>query len=219
MKSKSAGIGVSLVLAALGGALGAETLRNHFDTDSIMRPPGFFDFAVLGAPGAARWLILSDRNPPSAPNCLSQTGSTRPADSIAVALRRNQVFQDGTVATFVKRGAGRSGLLLRMADEKNFLVLLADTGTGETVLWSYQEGKPAELGRGRAPFERGWEELGVTATGPKLTVLFNDQKLFEAADPRPVAGRTGLATAGPGEARFDEFLIDPADASPPAVSG
>lgn len=215
MKSKTALLGVSLLLTAHAGALAQETLRNHFDSDSIMRAPGFFDFAVLGAPGAARWLILSDRNPPSAPNCLSQTERARPADSIAVALRRNQLFQDGTITTFVQRGGGRSGLLLRMADEKNFLVLLADTGTGETVLWSYQDGKPSELGRGRAAFDRGWEEVGVTALGPKLAVLFNGQKLFEAADPRPAAGRTGLATAGPGEARFDEFSIAPADTPRP----
>ncbi len=210
-KSKTALFGMSLVLVALAGTLAAEALRNHFDSDAIMRPPGFFDFAVLGAPGAARWLILSDRNPPSAPNCLSQTESARPADSIAVALRRNQVFQDGTVTTFVKRGANRAGLLVRMADEKNFLVLLSDTGTGETVLWSYRDGKPSELGRGRAAFDRGWEELGLTASGPKVEALFNGRKLFEASDPGPAAGRTGLATAGPGEARFDEFSIEPAD--------
>ena len=46
----------------------------------------------------------------------------------------------------------------------------------------------------------------MTASGPKLSVLFNGQKLFEAVDPRPAAGRTGLAAAGPGDARFDEFL-------------
>jgi hypothetical protein len=48
----------------------------------------------------------------------------------------------------------------------------------------------------------------VTALGPELSVLFNDQKLFGARDPKPVSGRTGLATAGPGEASFDEFLIE-----------
>ncbi len=216
MKTKTAPVAASLLLAALASAaLPAETLRNHFDTDGIMRPPGFFDFAVLGAPGAARWLILSDLNPPSAPNCVSQTEAARPTDSIAAALRRNQVFQDGAMSTFVKRGPGRAGLLLRTVDEKNFLVVLADTGTGEAVLWSYRDGKPSELGRGRSPFERGWEKLGVTASGPKVAVLVNDQKLFEAADPRPAAGRTGLATAGPGSARFDEFVIEAADARKP----
>jgi hypothetical protein len=42
-------------------------------------------------------------------------------------------------------------------------------------------------------------------------VLFNDEKLFEAKDPKPATGKTGLAAAGPGEASFDEFVIESAD--------
>ena len=40
-----------------------------------------------------------------------------------------------------------------------------------------------------------------------MTVSVNDQKLFDARDPGPAAGRAGVATAGPGEASFDEVLI------------
>ena len=60
-------------------------------------------------------------------------------------------FQDGTVSTFVKKGAAREGLILRYQDEKNFLVLLVDAVTGEAVLSSYVGGKAAELGRGTRP--------------------------------------------------------------------
>jgi|GEM_PF-1495656 hypothetical protein len=191
----------------------AEKIRNHFDTDSMMRPPGFFDLVVLGAPGAAageaRWLVLVDKNPPSAPNKLAQVNARRPDDSIAAALRRNVSFQDGTVSTFVKKDAGREGLILRMKDDKNFLVLLV-AASGDVVLSAYANGKPTELGRGHKPLERPWEEYSVKAEGPQLTVFFNDEKLFEARDPHPVAGRTGLAAVGPGEASFDEFVIDPA---------
>ncbi|HEY1435304.1 MAG TPA: hypothetical protein VGG65_08000 [Thermoanaerobaculia bacterium] len=199
----------ALAAAALAAVpLTAETVRNHFDTDSPMRVPGFFDFFVLGQPGPARWLILTDLNPPSAPNKLSQVEAKRPADSIAAAVRRNYVFQDGSVSTYVKRGGSRAGLLLRMADEKNFLVLLVDAGSGDAVLTSYRDGKAAELGRGRAPLSREWEKFAVTAKGPSLTVLFNDQKIFEAADPKPATGKTGLAAAGPGDASFDEFILE-----------
>ena len=203
-----------LALAAILAAtapLRAEKVRNHFDADGVMRPPGFFDPVVLGAPGPARWLILTDLNPPSTSNCLVQTDAARPADSIAAAVRRNYSFRDGAVSTFVKRGLGRGGLLLRMADEKNFLVLLVDTTSGEAVLSRFQDGKPAELGRGKASLAQGWEKFGVTAAGSALSVFFGDQKMFDAVDPRPVAGRTGLATAGPGETRFDEFILEPAD--------
>lgn len=189
----------------------AEKVRNHFDSDSVMRPPGFFDLTVLGAPGPARWLILTDLNPPSAPNRLVQVETSRPADSIAAALRRNYTFQDGTVSTFVKQGSGRGGLILRMKNEKNFLVLLIDP-SGDVVLSSYRDGAAKELGRGRAVIARPWEKLSATAAGLDVSVFFNDQKLFDARDPMPVSGRTGLASAGPGQASFDEFIIETADA-------
>jgi hypothetical protein len=202
-------------ILSAAAALAGDGVRNHFDTDTAGRPPGFFDLVVVGAPGPARWLILTDLNPPSAPNRLSQVNQGRPVDSIAAAIRRSYVFQDGTVSTFVKRGAGLEGLILRMADEKNFLVLLVDSGSGETVLSAYRDGKATELGRGHARMERGWEKFSVVAAGPTLTVSFNDEKLFEAKDPKPATGKTGLAAAGPGEASFDEFVLESADGPKP----
>jgi len=202
------------ILAATA-ALADEGVRNHFDTDTAGRPPGFFDLVVLGAPGPARWLILTDLNPPSAPNKLAQVNQGRPADSIAAAIRRSYVFQDGVVSTYIKRGAGLEGLILRMADEKNFLVLLVDSGSGDAVLSSYRDGKATELGRGHARLDRGWEKFSVVAAGPTLTVSFNDQKMFEAKDPKPSIGKTGLAAAGPGEASFDEFVLESAEPTKP----
>lgn len=202
-----------LALAALAALpASGEQVRNHFDSDSVMRAPGFFDLLVLGAPGPAKWLILTDPNPPSAPNALVQVEAARPADAIAAAVRRNYAFQDGSVSTFVKRGSGREGLLLRLKDERNFLVLLVDP-SGEVVLSSYADGKTQELGRGRTSLEHPWERYSVTAKGAALEVFFNDQKLFDARDPRPASGRAGLAAVGPGQAYFDEFIIQPAEAA------
>lgn len=194
--------------ATAAAPLSAETVRNHFDTDTAMRVPGFFDLVVLGSPGPARWLILTDLNPPSAPNRLSQVNQKRPDDSLAAAVRRNYVFQDGSVSTYVKRGGSRAGLLLRMAGEKDFLMLLLDPTSGDAVLTSYRDGKGTELGRGHAALGREWEKLSVVANGSALTVSFNDQKIFEAKDPKPVTGKTGLVAAGPGDASFDEFILE-----------
>jgi hypothetical protein len=206
-----------LLLAAItlsAATLSAERVRNHFDADTMGRAPGFFDFAIVGAPGPARWLILIDENPPSAPNTLQQVDAKRPADSIAAAVRRNYVFRDGTVSTFVRRQPGHAGLILRMADDRNLLVLLVDTATGSAVLTSYRDGKATELGHGQASLARSWEKFTVTASGPELSVLFDDRKLFDATDPKPVSGKTGLATAGPGTAAFDEFILETAEAKP-----
>jgi len=205
---------VALCAAISPAGAVAEEIRNHFDGDAILRPPGYFDLVVLGASGKSRWLVLTDLNPPSAPNRLVQTETERPADSIAAAVRRTYTFQDGTASTMIKKGGtGRAGLLLRMADEKNYLLLLVDTATGDLVLSSTVGGKTTELGRGKSTFERGWEKFSVDAAGPALTVLFNDQKVFEARDPKPANGRVGVASAGPGEVSFDELILKPADAA------
>ncbi len=198
-------------LALTAAPAHAEKVRNHFDSDSVMREPGFFDLMVLGAPGKARWIILTDLNPPSAPNRLAQVEASRPVDSIAAAVRRNYAFQDGSVSTFVKKDAGREGLIFRLKDEKNFLVLLVDP-SGEVVLSAYADGKEQVLGRGKTTLQRPWERYSLTAAGPAISVFFNDEKLFEARDPHPAAGRTGLAAVGPGEASFDEFIIEPSEA-------
>jgi hypothetical protein len=137
-----------LLLAAItlsAATLSAERVRNHFDADTMGRAPGFFDFAIVGAPGPARWLILIDENPPSAPNTLQQVDAKR---------------------------------------------------------------------HGQASLARSWEKFTVTASGPELSVLFDDRKLFDATDPKPVSGKTGLATAGPGTAAFDEFILETAEAKP-----
>jgi hypothetical protein len=202
---------------ALAGAFAAafplptvgDELRNHFDSDAMMRAPAFFDLVVLGdTSGEAKWLILVDKNPPSAPNTLVQTNKNRPAGSIAAALRRNVALQDGSVSTFVKKVPGQAGLVLRLVDAKNFLLLLADTWSGELVLTKYADGKPTELGRGgQGAFARGWEQIGATLAGPSVAVSVNEKKIFEATDPKPASGRVGVATMGPGDASFDELKI------------
>jgi hypothetical protein len=193
--------------AAAAAPLSAETVRNHFDSDAMMRPPGFFDFVVVGS-APARWLVLSDPNPPSAPFRLVQVEKKRPADALAIAVRRKYAFQDGTVTTYVKRGGSQAGFVLRMTGEKDFIALLIDTQTGVVRLLSYRDGHATELGRGHAEFVSDWEKFGVVAAGPSLKVTYDDRPLFEAKDPKPAAGKTGLAAAGPGEASFDEFVLE-----------
>ena len=203
---------LALTAAAVAAPLSGETIRNHFDSDALMRPPGFFDFVVVGS-APARWMVLTDENPPSVPYRLVQVETNRPDDAIAIAVRRKYEFEDGSVATYVRRGGSQAGPVLRMAGEKDFVALLVDTRTGDARLLSYREGKATELGRTKVVFERDWEKFTVVAAGPSLKVLFADRPLFEARDPKPAPGKTGLAAAGPGDASFDEFVLE-FDATP-----
>jgi hypothetical protein len=204
-----------LLLAAAAAvaqnAASPQKLRNHFDSDALLREPAFFDFVVLGAPGTANWRVVSGHNPPSAPNHVTQILAERPGDSIAVAVRRNAVFRDGAWSLGLRRGEGRGGIVLRMAGEKDFLVLLVDLATGEARLSAYRDGRSTELAKATAKFANEWGVLKISAAGPKVSAEWDDKPLLQAVDPNPAAGRSGMATAGPGLVSFDEFILDPED--------
>ena len=186
-------------------------IRNHFDSDAHLGPPSFFDFVVLGAPGVAEWKVVAGRNPYSSPNQAMQVVEERPADSIAVAVRRNAVFRDGTWSVAILQGPGRGGIVFRMADEKNFCALLVNLVTGDAQLIAYEKGKPQVLASVHAEVVNPWGLLSITARGPKITATWDGKPLLEATTNNPVAGRAGIATAGPGIIAFDEFILDPAE--------
>jgi hypothetical protein len=203
-------LGALLLVSAARG----EKVRAHFDSDTAGRPPGFFDLVVWGTPGNAEWIVLADLNPPSAPNKLIQTLDTRPAGSIAVALRRTYTFRDGDISVGIRRGKGQAGIVFRATGEKDFQLLLVNFASGEALLSSYRGGKATELARGQAELDHDWGTLSVTASGASLTARWNGKLLLTASDPHPVDGRVGLATTGPGQASFDELVFDSTSGSP-----
>jgi hypothetical protein len=207
---KSLTILAALSLTLVAAGLPAQRVRNHFDSDALTMPPPYFDFMVVGAAAPASWKVLSGENVPSLPRYLSQVVKDRPADSVAIALRRNVSFEDGLWSLAVRRGQSRAGIAFRFADESHFRVLLVDNGSGDARLVAYENGKPSELARGQAKLDRDWSFLEVETKGPQIKARWNGEPLLEAADPSPVAGRGGAATAGPGIAGFDEFILDPA---------
>jgi hypothetical protein len=98
-----------------------------------------------------------------------------------------------------------------MADEKNFCALLVNLVTGDARLTEYEKGKPVELAASHAAVDNPWGLLSITARGPKITATWDGKTLLEATASHPVAGRAGIATAGPGIIAFDEFILDPSD--------
>jgi hypothetical protein len=210
VKRGAFGVVLLVFAAAAAVAQNAEKLRNHFDADGLLREPAFFDFLVLGPAGEAAWKVVGGYNPPSAPNHVSQVMPARPADSIAVALRRNVNYRDGAWSLALRRDGGRGGIVFRMTGEGDFLVLLVDLATGEARLSSYRKGRATELAKGVRKPRNEWGVLKIVAAGPRITAEWDGESLLEAVDPNPAAGRSGMATAGPGAVSFDEFVLDPA---------
>ena len=202
-------LSAAVLACLLAGNARGQALRNHFESDSIGRQPAFFDFVVLGAPGPAAWRITGGHNPPSAPNFAAQIVADRPENSIATALRRKASYRDGTWSIAMMREGGRGGIVFRMADEKNFLVLLVDVAGGAATLAAFRDGKRQDLASGKAAIVNEWGTLKIQADGGKISASWDSKPLLEATDPAPSAGRAGMATAGHGIVSFDEFVLEP----------
>lgn len=205
----AAAIAAAFVLSVPAAFAAPEKNRNHFDSDAPMRAPGFFDFIVLGAPGEAQWRTVTEFNPPSAPNGVSQVFEQRPSQSIAAAVRRNVTLKDGAVTLGIKRVAGQGGVVVRLVDDRNFIALLIDPVSGEARLMAYRQGRASELARGKGEGQREWGHLVVTLAGSKISAVWEGKPLLEGTDPAPAAGRAAIATAGPGIMTFDEFVLEP----------
>jgi len=202
--------GIALLVLGIwhgGSDARAETWRMDFDSDAAGRAPAFMDFETLLEPGPANWMVLADKNPPSAPNQVTQTLRNRRTGSVAVALRRNVRLQDGKVSVGLKKLSASAGLVLRMAGPKDFLLLLLDCSSGQARLVAYHNGTPTELAHGKADIDLAWGILKVALSGPVVSATWNERELLQGVDPKPAAGRAGLATEGPGFASFDELVI------------
>jgi hypothetical protein len=208
MKPKRAVLLFPWLAVLLAAGATAETWRNHFDFDGLSRPPAYFDFEALGAPAKASWTVMADKNPPSPPNTAMQAIIDRPAGSVAVALRRNVTLEDGRVSVYVKRVASTAGLVFRMSGPKDGLLLLVDAVSGHARLAAFRDGNRSELASGNGVVDREWNKIEVTLAGPDVRATWNDAPLLSGKDSRPIGGRAGMATEGPGRAQFDELVID-----------
>ena len=130
------------------------------------------------------WLILTDLNPPSAPE-QARAGRTGPPGRFDRRRDPAQLRLPGRHGVDVRqarirpRGAhpahGGREELSRAARRSR----LAATRCSPRIATA----SATELGRGRAKMERGWEKFAVVAAGPALTVLFNDAEAVRSEGP------------------------------------
>ena len=136
-------------------ALPAEKIRNHFDTDALFQPPGFFDFVVLGAPGAAQWKVLTGKSALASELCGTDPSPIVPRSRSRPPCAATWISRWGLVGMMMLRGQGRGGIVFRMADEQNFPgAALSTSGSGERAFFP--------TGR---EFPPSWEAPRESSTG------------------------------------------------------
>lgn len=200
-------------------ALSAETV--DFESADLGAVPSGWTIAMTHEGGAPRWAIERDPDAPAAPKVLAQLSDDSTSGRFPLAIYEAVDVTDGELRVKFKPLSGRvdraAGLVWRFQDENNYYIVRANALENNVVLYKVENGQRSSLSPvGRSgeygvnhtvPFEE-WSTLGVTFTGPRFTVSFDGQPLFEVEDSTfAEPGRVGLWTKADSVTYFDDFEI------------
>ncbi len=203
------------------GAWCAQAGTNHFDTLPAAQPPAGWTVGITG-PGTPIWTVVADASAPSKPNALQQSGQV-PKPSYPLCVWDQEKFTNGFVEVKFKSVSGEidqaAGVVWRYQDTNNYYICRANALEDNVVLYKIEDGKRTALpivgrtegyGVDTKVAPGTWHTLRVEFAGPRFTVRFNGQKLFEVEDATFTrAGKVGLWTKADSVTLFDDFACGP----------
>jgi hypothetical protein len=184
-------------------------------------PPGF-TAAVTHEGVRPRWEVVSDETAPSKRNVLAQLSSEPARAQFPLAVFEGASFENGEIEVKFKPVSGEvdraAGLVWRYRDENHYYIVRANALEDNVVLYKVEGGKRTSLapkgtpegtyGVDREVPSGRWSTLKVDVDGPRFTVFFDGEKLFEVEDRTfEGAGKVGLWTKADSVTYFDDFEI------------
>jgi len=200
----------------------AQALSIRFDEEEPGSLPSGWTIAVTHEGARPRWEIVSDESAPTRPNVLAQLSSEPARAQFPLAVFEGASFEDGEIEVKFKPVSGdvdrAAGVVWRYQDENNYYIVRANALEDNVVLYKVEEGKRTSLApEGTAAGTYGvdrevpaghWSALKVVVEGPRFTVFFDGEKLFDVEDGTFTrAGRVGLWTKADSVTYFDDFEV------------
>lgn len=183
-------------------------------------PPGWTT-AMTHEGGAPLWAVERASGAPVGPNVLAQLSNDATSGRFPLAIYEGDELANGELRVEFKPISGRvdraGGLVWRYLDENNYYIVRANALENNVVLYKVEDGRRSSLSPVGRPGEYGvkhtvpsgqWSTLGVAFTGPRFTVYFDGEPLFEVEDSTFAGiGRVGLWTKADSVTYFDDFEI------------
>lgn len=157
----------------------------------------------------------AEKDAPSGPNVLAQTGANSTDYRFPVAVANAPSVKDGKVSVKCKPVSGKvdqaCGVVFRYQDENNYYVARANALEDNVNLYFVKGGKRKEIKGFKTKVASGvWHELTLEAKGDHLEVSFDGKKMLEATDKNFVAaGKAGVWTKADSVTYFDDMTIAP----------
>jgi hypothetical protein len=192
-----------------------------FEAESLASSPSGWTTSMTHEGGSPRWEIARDPSAPAGAKVLAQLSDDRTSGRFPLAIYDPVHLADGAIRVKFKPISGRvdraAGLVWRYTDENNYYIVSANALENNVVLYKVEHGERSSLAPvGRSgqygvkhtvPSDR-WSSLGVVFDGPRFTVLFDGQELFQVEDATfSGAGKVGLWTKADSVTYFDELEI------------
>lgn len=202
---------ITLLLLMTTTAVLAQT-KVTFDQAGAL--PKGWESGVTGS-GVAKWEVVRDDAPVSAPFVLKQSGEA----TFCWAAKMDAPLKDGFAQVSFKPVSGKEdqagGLIFRVQDGNNYYVVRANALEDNVVLYKTVNGKRSSLPVKGKMFgygvdadvpSRRWTTLRVDFVGNLFSVSLNGSKLFEVEDETfKEAGGVGVWTKADSVTVFDDF--------------
>ncbi|MGH8679418.1 MAG: family 16 glycoside hydrolase [Burkholderiales bacterium] len=197
-----------IALAVLASAVPALAQSESFDSMATGAAPDGWHCGVSGN-GSPKWTVEAEKDAPSPPNVLKQTGS----GTFPWCVKQGVMLGDGFVEVKFKPIAGREdqagGLVWRFQDESSFYVARANALENNVSLYYMWHGWRRTLKYVNAPVPANrWSTLRVDFDADRIQVSLNGKAYIDQRDDHiKLAGVVGVWTKADSVTAFDDFTF------------
>ncbi len=211
------GIATLLLIATVSGADDAtppSTKTWSFDSDKPDTPPAGFAFGRTGSGREGRWVVLAEKDAPSAPHILAQVDGDATDYRFPVAFTGPEM-NDLRLSVKCKPVAGKvdqgCGLVFRFKDADNYYITRANALEDNIRLYHVVKGRRQQFAGWNGKVASGiWHDLTVEAQGDHFQIFFNGKKVIDAHDKTfTEAGKIGVWTKADSVIYFDDLSVEP----------
>lgn len=195
-----------MIVGPMVAALAARAETVSFDRDPAGGSPAGWNCGSTDG-GAPRWEVEADKDAPSAPNVLVQSGS----GSYPWCVKEGTSLANGVVEVKFKPLAGvddqAGGVVWRWKNGDTYYVALADALDNEMTLSYVESGRMRIVRTAKAPMSAdSWHKLRVEFDGTRIRVMLDGTSYIEADHSRiKGAGAVGIWTKADSVTAFDDF--------------
>ena len=211
------GVGIAEMKNALliccglaGQVVVAATVTENFDSikagDGL---PAEWQSGFYGNKGSPRWKVELDKDAPSAPNVLKQSGNA----IYNWLVKRSVSIKDGSIEAKIRVASGKedpeAGVIWRFIDGKNYYYVRANSVENNIVVYKMDGGKKISVKSVDIPVGKAWHTIRAEFKDSSIAIKFDGKEVLSLQNSTiKKSGSAGFFTTADTVALFDDVKIE-----------